>query len=222
LSGPRNQEIEKKRNNKRNFIKLVLTFGGIATVGSVASLFRILEYVPPPQGSGVPVAWPDVKVTNVSALTNNVPLRFNYPLVDTPCVMMKVGQAADGGVGPDSDIVAFSDLCQHLGCFYAVLAPGASPPCDQTFKAQAPQGYCCCHGGQYDFLHGAKVISGPPPRAAPQVTLRYDNGTGDIFATAMGSPTIFGHGPAGTSDPALVLQYDMIGGSVVTDATVLG
>ncbi|MDV3278350.1 MAG: Rieske 2Fe-2S domain-containing protein [Nitrososphaerales archaeon] len=212
-----------KRESKRNFLKLILTLGGLATVGSFASVFRVLAFVPAPgagAGTTIALAWPEIKLANISALDPSKPLRFNYPLVDTPSVLVKCGQKADNGVGPDSDIVAFSDICQHLGCFYSVLTPGSSPPCDSSFSAAAPQGYCCCHGGQYDFVHGAKVIGGPPPRPVPQVTLRYDAGTGDVYAIGMGTPAIFGHGPPGLTDPSLVLQHDLTGGTIVTDATV--
>jgi len=221
--GTGSDEPEAKSGGKRNFLKLLLTLGGLATVGSFASILRLLEFVPAPGQGGsttVALAWPEVKLANISALDPTTPLRFNYPLVDTPSVLVKCGVKADSGVGPDSDIVAFSDVCQHLGCFYAVLTPGSSPPCNTSFHAVAQQGYCCCHGGQYDFVHGAKVIGGPPPRPVPQVMLRYDADTGDIYAIGMGAPTIFGHGPPGTSDPAKVLTYDLTGGTVVTDATV--
>ncbi len=60
------------------------------------------------------------------------------------------------------------------------------------------------------------MISGPAPRPVPQVTLEYDQATGDIYAVAMGPPTIFSHGPAGTTDPALVLKYDLQGGDIVS------
>jgi len=212
-----------KTGSKRNFMKLILTLGAFATAGSVASILRLLAFVPAPgavAGTTVPLAWPEIKLANISALDPSKPLRFNYPLQDTPCVLVKCGQNADNGVGPDSDIVAFSNICQHLGCFYSVLTPGLSPPCDSSFHATAPQGYCCCHGGQYDFLHGAKVIGGPPPRAVPQVTLRYDDSTGDVYAVGMGVPSIFGHGPPGSTDPSRVLQDDLTGGTIVTDATV--
>lgn len=205
-------------SSRRNFLKLVLTLSGAAALGSVVSLFRVLEYVPSP--STGPVAWPVIKIANLSTLDPTKPLRFNYPLVDTPNVLIKTRVTADNGVGPNSDIVAFSDVCQHLGCIYSVLPVGSSPPCDPGFKAATPQGYCCCHGGQYDYLHGGQVIGGPPPRPVPQVLLRYDSSTGDIYAVGMSPPTIFGHGPAGTSDPELVLRYDLRGGGVVTDATV--
>jgi len=207
--------------SKRNFLKLILTLGGLATVGSVASMFRILAFVPSPNaGSTVTLAWPVIKIANVSTLDPTTPLRFNYPLVETPSVLLKLGQQAENGVGPNSDIVAFSNVCQHLGCIYSVLTAGTSPPCNQSFKSVAPQGYCCCHGGQYDFVHGAKVIGGPPPRPVPMVTLKYDSTTGDIYAIGMGAPTIFGHGTPGTTDSASVLQGDLTGGTIVTDSTV--
>jgi arsenite oxidase small subunit len=216
---PEEKKIEEQiGSSRRNFLKLILTLSGIAAVGSVGSLFRVLEYVPSPNAA--PTSWPVVKITNISTLDPSTPLRFNYPLVDTPNVLVKAGTPASNGVGPDSDIVAFSDYCQHLGCVYSVLPVGSSPPCNSGFKAPSPQGYCCCHGGQYDFVRGGQVIGGPPPRPVPQVILRYDSSTGDIFAIGMSAPTIFGHGPAGTSDPAKVMQYDLQGGDIVTEATV--
>ena len=209
-------------NKRRNFLKGVVAVGAIVTVGSLAGSFRILSFVPSPNAANgtQALAWPKVKVTNVAAL-GGAALPFYYPLVDTPCVMVKLGQPAEGGVGPDSDVVAFSDVCQHLGCFYSVIPEGGSPKCAPNFQAPATMGYCCCHGGRYDLANGGKVIGGPPPRGVPQVTLQYDQATGDIYAVGMGAPTIFGHGPAGTTDPAQVLQFDMEGGVAVTDATVL-
>ena len=208
------------QTERRNFLKLVLTLGAAATAASFISMFRLLTYVPPPQGSQGPLAWPVVKIANASSLNPSSPVRFNYPLVDTPSILVKVGASAENGVGPDSDIVAFSGICQHLGCFYSALPAGASPQCNSGFKATSPQGYCCCHGGQYDFARGAAVISGPPPRPVPQVTLRYDQSTGDIYAIGMGAPTIFGHGPPGTTAVSDVLKYDLQGGDLVTEATV--
>lgn len=217
------QSSDTEDGSKRNFLKLILTLGGVATVGSFASMFRILEFVPPPNaGSNVPLAWPVVKITNISSLDLATPVRFNYPLVETPSVLLKLGVQAENGVGPDGDIVAFSNICQHLGCFYSILpAAGDSPPCNSSFKSAGPQGYCCCHGGQYDFVHGGKVIGGPPPRPVPMVVLKYDSSTGDIYATGMTAPTIFGHGTPGTTDPATVLQDDLTGGTIVTDSTAL-
>jgi arsenite oxidase small subunit len=154
--------------------------------------------------------FPRVLVANVSDLKAVTPIPFNYPLEETPNILVKLGVKAKGGVGPDGDIVAFSQVCQHLGCIYAFLAPGASPGCDPSFKAAIPQGYCCCHGGQYDLTDGAKVIGGPPPRSVPQVTLQVDD-SGNIFAIGMGPPSIFGH-VTGSSD----VLNDLEGGTLVS------
>ncbi len=226
---PSDKEKEAKEEpghdgSKRNFLKLVLTFGGLATVGSFASLFRILAFVPAPNAgstTSVPLAWPVVKITNISSLDPATPLNFNYPLEETPNFLVKLGVHAQGGVGPDSDIVAFSAVCQHLGCIYGFVGSGSAPTCNGSYKAPGPVGYCCCHGSVYDLVNGAKVVSGPAPRPVPQVKLQYDSSTGDISAIGMGAPTIFQHGPPGTSDPATVLADDLTGGTVVTDATVL-
>ncbi len=226
-SGGTPSEDSSGGKGRRNFLKLALTLGGVVTLASLANLFRLLAYVPPASvggttggnGSSGP-AWPRVKIANLASLDPSKLVRFNYPLVDTPNVLIKAGQKAENGVGPNSDIVAFSNLCQHLGCFYAVVLPGESPACNSSLKAASPEGYCCCHGGQYDLLRSAAVIGGPPPRSLPQVTLEYDQHTGDIYAVGMGSPSIFGHGPPGTTDPAQVLQNDLAGGDLVTQATV--
>jgi arsenite oxidase small subunit len=204
---------------RREFLKLAAAAGGAITLAAVLSSLKAATFVPPPTAVA---AWPIVTVTNISNLTNLVPVVFYYPLTNTPNYLVKLGVAAAGGIGPNSDIVAFSAICQHLGCEYGFLAPGSSPVCNSSYRAAIPMGYCCCHGSQYDFLAGAKVIGGPAPRPVPMVQLQLDTATGDISAVGMGPPTIFGHGPPGTTNPASVMQYDLQGGTLVTQSTVMG
>jgi arsenite oxidase small subunit len=158
--------------------------------------------------------FPKVMIATVDSLKVNVPVSFYYPLDNEASILVKVGQPAQGGVGPDKDIVAFSNICQHLGCIYDFQAPGTSPPCEPSFIAKIPQGYCCCHGSQYDFLTAATVIGGPAPHPVPQVILEVDS-SGNIYATGMNPPTIFGHGTAGSSD----VSQDLTGGAVVSTTT---
>ena len=55
------------------------------------------------------------------------------------------------------------------------------------------------------------------------VMLKYDSKTGDINAVGMNPPTIYGYGPPGTTNPKLVMQYDLADGTnLVTQSTVLG
>jgi arsenite oxidase small subunit len=147
----------------------------------------------------------------VSDLAGGKTVSFNYPLEETPNLLVKLGVKAQGGVGPDGDIVAFSQICQHLGCVYGFVPTGKSPTCDDTYTASSPVGYCCCHGSVFDLVNGAKVVGGPAPRAVPQVMLQYDNSTGDIYAVGMLPPTIFGHNTG--SDDVL---YDLQGGTLVS------
>ncbi len=198
---------------RRDFLKLAAAAGGAITLGAVISSVKSVSFIPP---SPVKVSWPRLLVTNISSLEVLSPFTFSYPLTNTPNILVRLGVKAENGVGPNGDIVAFSGICQHLGCYYGFVKPGSSPVCKSSYSASIPQGYCCCHGSQYDFVNGAKVISGPAPRPLPQVTLEFDATTGNIYAVAMGPPTIFGHGPPGTTDPSLVLQYDLQGGTVVS------
>jgi arsenite oxidase small subunit len=155
--------------------------------------------------------FPRVKVANASDLAGGQTVTFNYPIDNTPNLLAKLGQKADGGVGPDGDIVAFSQVCQHLGCIWGYVPTSGSPKCDSSYKAASPVGYCCCHGSVYDLANGALVLEGPSPRPQPQVTLEYDSATGDIYATGMGPPTIFGH-DTGSND----VLNDLQGGTVVS------
>ncbi|MGH9918366.1 MAG: Rieske 2Fe-2S domain-containing protein [Nitrososphaerales archaeon] len=195
---------------RRDFLKYSAVASAALAVVGVAAITKSITVAAEAPATAASSVFPKVMVTTVSSLTVNTPVTFNYPLDTEPSILVKVGQKAQGGVGPDGDIVAFSNICQHLGCVYGFQAPGTSPPCNSSFVAKIPQGYCCCHGSQYDFLTGATVIGGPAPRPVPQVILEVDS-SGNIYATGMNPPTIFGHGTAGSSD----VSQDLSGGSLV-------
>ena len=204
---------------RRDFLKLAAVGGGAITIAAVLSTLKAATFAPT---STSIASWPKVTVTNIKNLTNLMPIVFYYPLTNTPNYLVKLGVVATGVLGPNGDIVAFSAICQHLGCEYGFLAPGSSPVCNTKYKAAFPMGYCCCHGSQYDFVQGAKVIGGPAPRPVPMVQLQFDAATGDISVVGMAPPTIFGHGPPGTTDPTQVMQCDLQGGDLVTQSTVMG
>ena len=132
-------------------------------------------------------------VANLSDVTPNKPIEFSYPLQETPNFLVKLGVNATGGIGPDGDIVAFSMICQHLGCIFGYVEAGKPATCNPGYRGSGPVGYCCCHGTVYDLVNGAAVLAGPSPRAVPQVILELDDSTGDIYATGMTPPTIYGY-----------------------------
>jgi arsenite oxidase small subunit len=191
--------------SRRYFLKYAMALSAVLTVGGVAAVTKsITNPAPPGTGPSSSKQFPRVKIAQLSDLKADQPLTFNYPLDNEPNILIKLGGKAEGGVGPDGDVVAFSSICQHLGCIYGFQAPGTSPQCNPAYKADSPVGYCCCHGTVYDLLHGAKVLSGPSPRPQPQVKLEIDS-SGAIFAVDMGPPTIFGHN-TGSSDVSADLQ----------------
>ncbi|MGD0422387.1 MAG: arsenate reductase (azurin) small subunit [Candidatus Bathyarchaeia archaeon] len=204
------QSRPKHEKSRRNFLKIAISFSTLLLIGGIAALTRSLTN-PAPQGQNTALqVFPRVKVAQLNDLQTNQPVLFNYPLDNEPNILVKLGQKAEAGVGPDGDIVAYSVLCQHLGCVFAFQAPGTSPKCNSGYKASSPVGYCCCHGSIFDFLHQAQVVSGPSPRPQPQVILELD-GSGNIYAVGMTPPTIFGHN-TGSSD----VSSDLQGGTPVT------
>jgi arsenite oxidase small subunit len=195
--------------SKREFLKVGLSLSVLLAVGGIAAVSRSISS-PAATTSGQPTTFPRVEVANLGDLVVNVPVFFNYPLDDEPNMLVKLGQKASGGVGPDGDIVAFSLLCQHLGCVYSFVPPGSSPTCKHSYSASGPVGFCCCHGSIYDLLNDAKVIGGPSPRPLPHVILDVES-SGDIYAISMGPPSVFGHS-TGSDD----VTNDLQGGTLVS------
>jgi arsenite oxidase small subunit len=197
--------------SRRNFLKIAVAVSALLAVGGIGAVAKsVTERAAAASGQATTSSsFPRYMITNMTNLQANQPVYFNYPLDNEPNILVKLGQAAEGGVGPDKDIVAFSQLCQHVGCPYSFIQSGSSPGCNASYKAAGPLGYCCCHGSQYDFLSAGKVIGGPAPRPVPQVILEVDS-SGNIFATGMNPPTIFGH-DTGSSD----VTNDLQGGNLV-------
>jgi arsenite oxidase small subunit len=189
-----NEEADPSR---RDFLKVAMTLSAVMAFGGVGT---VLKAISNPASPGVSsLTFPRVKVAEAS-LSVNSPIYFNYPLDSEPNFLVKLGQKATGGVGADQDIVAFSQICQHIGCYIAYESQGPSG---------GPVGNCPCHGSVFDLLQSARVIAGPSPRPLPQVQLEVD-GSGNIFAKGMGPPTVFGHN-TGSND----VSSDLQGGNIV-------
>jgi arsenite oxidase small subunit len=205
------QEERQPEKGRRNFLKAALGVAAALVIAGVAAVTKSL-WTPVSSSSGsTGASFPKFKVANISSLSVNSPVVFNYPLDNEPNMLLKLGQKASGGIGPDGDIVAFSIVCQHLGCVVGYQSVGSSPKCNPSYTATGPVGYCCCHASIYDLLNGAKVIGGPAPRPQPQVKLELDSSTGDVYAVGMGPPTVFGHN-TGSSD----VTGDLQGGNLVS------
>ncbi|MGC8557618.1 MAG: Rieske 2Fe-2S domain-containing protein [Nitrososphaeria archaeon] len=187
--------------NRRNFLRGMIAVGALIAVGGVAK--PLLDYAVVSQN--VITTFPKVKVANISQLEVNQPVIFNYPLTNEPNYLVMLDKPAEYGIGPQSNVIAFSAICEHMGCIYhfrTSLAPYGGP--------DVPGGHCPCHGSLYNYLEDAKVVGGPAPCPVPRVTLELDSSTGDIYAVGMEPPTIYSHGSSCGSD----VTDDLQGGSV--------
>lgn len=111
---------------------------------------------------------PPVRLANVADLMLDTPVDITYPDADSPGVLLKLGTAVEGGVGPDGDIVAFSTLCPHKGW---VLGYNAA---DKTLN-------CLGHYSRFDCEKSGQQVWGHATNNLPQFTLRVDE-KGDIHA----------------------------------------
>ncbi len=133
---------------------------------------------------------------------------FNYPLDNEPNLLLNLPSATPGGVGPNQNLLAFSAVCQHLGCtppFISYYPPGACG----SYHGGAAFIHCVCHGSTYDPAvvasgGGAAIITGPAQSPLPRVLLEWDATTDQLFAVGEVGPPVKGH------------SSTLVGGDVVT------
>ncbi len=201
---------------KRNILKLLAIAGVIGAAGG-GLVGGAIQYVQPPtvgvsqpyitqlldvDGSPLTVS----KVENEYNVNTGAVLTFNYPLQNEPNFLLNVQgntqgvKNVPGGIGTDGTIVAYSAICQHLGCTAPAIMyypPGTCP--GKTFNT--PEGtidffiHCSCHGSTYDPANAASNLTGPAVLPLPQVILQADPNTGAISAVGMtaSSPPVNGH-----------------------------
>jgi Rieske Fe-S protein len=199
---------------KRNVLKL-LAVAGLVGAGAGGLVGGTLQYIQPPT-VGIS-SYPRTQLLDVdgSALTvdkvekeYNVATAslylFNYPLRNEPNFLLNLWPANNEppgpsnigagnvpfGVGTNQSIVAYSAICQHLGCPAPAIAYYPPGTCPQTFPTQPnnPTGsfyiHCSCHGSTYDVTNAAANLTGPAVIPLPQVVLDVDT-SGNIYAIGM-------------------------------------
>ena len=87
--------------------------------------------------------------------------------------MVKLGELAGAGIGEDQDIVAFSNLCTHMG---GPLNGSYNP----QHKALGP---CPLHLTTFDMTRHGMVISGHATQTLPQAKLELFGD--DIYITGV-------------------------------------
>lgn len=159
--------------SRRDFLKM--GGAGAATAGTaIATTGGALL------GSGAAVAdtgritlpYPVNRVANAAQLAVNKPVSFTYPDDASPCVVVRMGKAVQGGVGPDNDIVAYSTLCTHMGC-------------PVIYDADSRRFKCPCHFSTFDCEKDGQMITGQATEDLPRIVLSYNAKTGDVSAVGV-------------------------------------
>ena len=129
--------------------------GFTATEAKAASNGALLEY-------------PSSKLGNIKQLKVNEPKEVSYPDADAPGVLLKLGKAVEGGVGPDGDIVGFTTVCPHKGF-------------PLSYNAESRTMNCPGHYSVFDCEAGGQQTWGQATQNLPQYLLHVDD-KGDIYA----------------------------------------
>ncbi len=156
------------------------------------------------------------KVESQYSVQTSDDIIFFYPLRNEPNFFLNLapanGQAPSesnpgawdvpGGIGTHGSIVAFSAICQHLGCPAPAISYYPPGTCPRTFNTGPPSQnsspsqpfyiHCSCHGSTYDPVHSAANLTGPAVLPLPQVVLESD-ASGNIFAVGENGPPVNGH-----------------------------
>jgi arsenite oxidase small subunit len=118
--------------------------------------------------------YPDVAVANLADLAEGEPVFFDYPQAGQRNMLIKLGAAAEEGIGPDGDVVAFSAFCAHMGA-----------PLDNVYDpAHKVLGPCPLHFSTFDLTKSGMLVMGKATQPLPQVVLTVDD-AGEISATGM-------------------------------------
>jgi len=136
---------------RRNFIKLGGLFGLSAGLGQAAPAAA--------QEKPAQADYPVKDIAQLSELQPGAEVMFEYPDEESPAVLLRLDGPADGGIGPNESIVAFSLLCTHKGC-------------PVQFRKERGMLICPCHWSSFDAAKGGRLIIGQATESLPQITLR--------------------------------------------------
>ena len=163
---------------RRDFLGFVVGVTGGAALGVLGGLGiaawteddTMTMVTAPPAGASsddMLVFYPRVRVGSLSELQEGVPVAFEYPLKNQPAALVKLGRPAKYGLGPDSDVVAFSTTCTHMGW----------PLAGQFKPEECVFGPCPGHLTTFDACVGGQVTLGQATQNLPQVVLVIEDDT---------------------------------------------
>ncbi|KAB2846657.1 MAG: arsenate reductase (azurin) small subunit [Hyphomicrobiaceae bacterium] len=105
--------------------------------------------------------YPRQRIGKLSALKTGQLVAFAYPYDKVRNILVKLGAPAGAGIGPAQDVVAFNQLCTHMGA-----------PLNGTYKDKHQVlGPCPLHLTTFDLTRHGMVVSGHATESLPQIVL---------------------------------------------------
>jgi Rieske Fe-S protein len=190
---PKSARKSALRIGRRQFVKALVSLGIVGTVASFLSL--LMSILPSPKGSlqggevsNVLTYGPE-KGTWYSDKSGMGVLADDFDQVgkgagvlwrgSIPAILIRLDESRLRGTTTNNGLLAFASSCTHLCCI-------------STWHIDRPSEdvlFCRCHDGifdPYDIVSdvmpngaqylGAKVVAGPPPRAAPIIQVEIKDG----------------------------------------------
>ena len=149
------------RLTRRRFLRTT----GVAGVGAAAS-----SVIRPRTAAAETASYPAQPIVALDALSPGTTVPFTYPDDRSPALLLHMTEEVLGGVGPDSDIVAFSTLCTHKGC-------------PVTYRPEYRLLICPCHWSTFDPAKGGGLVIGQASQSLARIELRIESDT--VIATGV-------------------------------------
>lgn len=154
--------------NRRDF----LIFGGTSV--SVVATLALAKDAKAQSADLIMSRYPVKRIVSLAELEPRQPVRFTYPTEDVHNFVVKLGERAGQGLGPDEDIVAFNTVCPHMG----------GPVGPEVYKPDhAIVGPCPLHLTSFDLTKHGMVVSGQATASLPQIALSERDG--EIYAVGV-------------------------------------
>jgi arsenite oxidase small subunit len=153
----------KSGGGRRLTRKQALIGGGALVAGGGTAAGVVLGT----RGGGGP-SYPRATIARLSSVRPNAPISFDYPLKGQKNVLLDLGRAVPEGVGSKQSLVAYSVLCQHMGC-------------PVVYQSSLREFVCPCHQTRYDPERLGSIIQGVAMLPLPRVLLEVKDGSVDAL-----------------------------------------
>ena len=163
--------------------KLLITGGKLGGLAAMSMLLPPQVWAGKSKRSGMvssavtarTARYPRIKVGRLSALKQDKPVIIRYPgkAEGQKALLIKLGEPALGGIGPNRDVVAFNAFCTHQG----------GPLEDQYDAKNKIMGPCEFHLSSFDLTRHGMMVSASAVQNLPQIVLELKGD--DIYAVGV-------------------------------------